>query len=80
MLSKCFAPGLIAGRIWWINRLMTTSSRSLLAVISIVVESGAIYSISLILLLSLYLRVMSFQCAVLDAVCYLPHSPQTMTH
>lgn len=58
---------LIAGRIWWINRSMT-GSRNLIPVIMMIVESGAIYSVSLITLLSVYLSGSVFQYAILDAI------------
>lgn len=46
-----------------------TGSRNLIPVIMMIVESGAIYSVSLITLLSVYLSGSVFQYAILDAVC-----------
>jgi len=60
---------LIAGRIWSINRENRGSgSRNLLPVVIIIVESGAIYSVSLIALLVVFLAGSWFQYAIMDAV------------
>ncbi|KAJ7924222.1 hypothetical protein B0H13DRAFT_1864097 [Mycena leptocephala] len=64
---------LIAGRIWWINRQAGSaaekiSGRKLGPTIIIIIESGAIYSACLIILLSLYASGSYAQYIVLDGV------------
>lgn len=59
--------GLIAGRIWWVNKL-SGSTRSLVPVIVVVVESGALYSVFLITLVTTYVSGSWFYIAVMDAV------------
>ncbi|PPQ80728.1 hypothetical protein CVT25_001848 [Psilocybe cyanescens] len=60
---------LIAFRIWWIHRKTKTivSGRSVLPAMVVIVESGAIYSACLIILLSLYLSGSFTQYIVPDA-------------
>ncbi|PPQ96037.1 hypothetical protein CVT25_013899 [Psilocybe cyanescens] len=61
---------LIASRIWWIHRKTKTivSGRSVLPAMVVIIESGAIYSACLIILISLYLSGSFTQYIVLDAV------------
>ncbi|KIK50051.1 hypothetical protein GYMLUDRAFT_253312 [Collybiopsis luxurians FD-317 M1] len=64
---------LIAARIWWSHQRMTGSTmavfgRSMIPAAIVVVESGAIYSACLIILLSLYLSGSFAQYIALDAV------------
>ncbi|KAJ7508274.1 hypothetical protein B0H11DRAFT_1964131 [Mycena galericulata] len=64
---------LIAGRIWWINRQACSaadafSGRKLGPTIIIIIESGAIYSACLIILLSLYVSGNYAQYIFLDGV------------
>ncbi|KAF9033783.1 hypothetical protein BDP27DRAFT_1435868 [Rhodocollybia butyracea] len=64
---------LIAGRIWWIHQQTTgimRSGRSLIPAAVVIIESGAIYSACLIILLTLYLSGSFAQSISLDAV---PH-------
>jgi hypothetical protein len=69
---------LIAGRIWWINRQAGSaaekiSGRKLGPTIIIIIESGAIYSACLIILLSLYVSGSYAQYIFLDGVsCPVP--------
>jgi len=61
---------LIAGRIWWTHRraIGLVGGRSLVPAAVVIVESGAIYSACLVILLSLYLSGSFAQYIVLDAV------------
>lgn len=69
-----FVAALIAGRIWWVQRKITglkaggKGRGSLAPAIIVIVESGAIYSVCLILLLSFYLSGIYAQYILLDAV------------
>ena len=61
---------LIAARIIWVHRQMVGSinGREVLPAAIVIVESGAIYSACLIILLSLYVSGSLAQYVVLDAV------------
>lgn len=67
-MSNCLA--LIASRIWWIHHKTKAivSGRSVLPAMVVIIESGAIYSACLIILLALYLSGSFTQYIVLDAV------------
>jgi hypothetical protein len=64
------ASGLIAGRIWWINRatIGRVEGPNLAAPMILVIESGAIYSFCLIILIILYATGSFAQYIALDAV------------
>lgn len=65
------AAALVAYRIWVINRTYFFSGfrhRNLRPVLILIVESGALYSATLLALLVLYNTVSWFQYVVLDAV------------
>ncbi|KAJ7489524.1 hypothetical protein FB451DRAFT_692348 [Mycena latifolia] len=72
LFTNFTCTSLIAGRIWWVNRRAASvaeiSGRTLGPAIIIIVESGAIYSACLILLLSLYLTGSYAQYVLLDGV------------
>lgn len=62
---------LIAGRIWWIHRQtlgLRIGGRSIVPAAVVIVESGAIYSTVLIILLALYLSGSFAQYVALDGV------------
>ncbi|KAK7033854.1 hypothetical protein R3P38DRAFT_738877 [Favolaschia claudopus] len=71
--TNIVVTSLIAGRIWWIarttQRLMgtTTSRRKYQNAVAIILESGAIYSVSLMTLLILYCSRTNAQYIVYDA-------------
>ncbi|KAF8966876.1 hypothetical protein BDZ97DRAFT_1728649, partial [Flammula alnicola] len=65
------ATTLFAGRIWHVHRKVrgtTVSGKTLLPAAVIIIESGAIYSFCLVLLLALYLTGSNVQFIILDAV------------
>ncbi|KAJ7103783.1 hypothetical protein C8R44DRAFT_808160 [Mycena epipterygia] len=73
LFTNFTCTSLIAGRIWWINRRAAQgaaeiSGRSLGQASIIIIESGAIYSACLIILLSLYLSGSYAQYILLDGV------------
>jgi len=72
LFTNFSCTSLIAGRIWWIHRQVgraaEVSGRGLGPAIIIIIESGAIYSVCLILLLSLYLSGSYAQYVLLDGV------------
>jgi hypothetical protein len=62
---------LIAARIWWVHRRVigiTTGGGNLAPAAVVIIESGAIYSLCLVLLLSLYLSGSYAQYILLDTV------------
>ncbi|KJA15267.1 hypothetical protein HYPSUDRAFT_58884 [Hypholoma sublateritium FD-334 SS-4] len=62
---------LIAVRIWWMyrqTRSLVNSGRSVLPAMVVIIESGSIYSVCLVILLSLYLSGSFAQYILLDAV------------
>ena len=62
---------LIAFRIWWMYRQtrdLVNSGRSVLPAMVVIIESGSIYSVCLVILLSLYLSGSFAQYILLDAV------------
>lgn len=62
--------GLVAFRIWWLNRsIMAFLGHSYYPVMFLVLESGAVYSATLTALLILYKTGSWFQYVLLDAVC-----------
>ncbi|KAJ7078392.1 hypothetical protein C8R43DRAFT_1143408 [Mycena crocata] len=72
LFTNFTCTSLIAGRIWWMNRRVVAtaeiSGRKLGPAIIIIVESSAIYSACLIILLSLYLSGSYAQYIHLDGV------------
>ena len=53
--TQIISTGLIAGRIWWISRRNSGASKSRYTnLISIIIESGAIYTLSTVFLLTLF--------------------------
>ncbi|KAF8896594.1 hypothetical protein BD779DRAFT_1668355 [Infundibulicybe gibba] len=69
LVTNIICTSLIAFRIWYVNHQCTAfSSRSLRPVLRLVIESGAIYSITLLVLLILYKTHSWFQYVVVDAV------------
>ncbi|KAF9477272.1 hypothetical protein BDN70DRAFT_862090 [Pholiota conissans] len=65
------SESLIAFRIWWVHRRtrgILGSRRTILPAMVVIIESGAIYSACLVILLSLYLSGSFAQYIVLDAV------------
>lgn len=79
MHSSLTTPaGLVALRIWWLNRaIMTFSNHSYHPIIFLVLESGAVYSATLITLLILYKTGSWFQYVLLDAVRHLRDSSRS---
>ncbi|KAF9005456.1 hypothetical protein BDQ17DRAFT_1303828 [Cyathus striatus] len=70
LFTNFSSTSLIAMRIWWNHRKMSgvVSGRSLVPAAVVIIESGAIYSACLVILLSLYLSGSFAQYIVLDAV------------
>ncbi|KAE9384786.1 hypothetical protein BT96DRAFT_622171 [Gymnopus androsaceus JB14] len=71
LFTNFSCTSLIAGRIWWVHRRtmgLVVSGHSLVPAAVVIIESGAIYSVCLIILLSLYLSGSFAQYIVLDAV------------
>lgn len=69
----CLFTALIAGRVWWIQRKLQKTGvavvgRDLTPALIVVIESGAIYSACLIILLALYLSGSFAQYILLDGV------------
>ena len=63
------ATALVAFRIWFINRRTAVfTGSSLRPVIFLVIESGALYSITLLAMLILYVTQSPFQYVLVDAV------------
>ncbi|TFY69678.1 hypothetical protein EVJ58_g273 [Rhodofomes roseus] len=63
------SAGLVALRIWWINRsIMTFVNHSYYPIIFLVLESGAVYSATLTVLIILYKTDAWFQYVLLDAI------------
>lgn len=75
-LQRNFTPNrgsqdvaLVAFRIWFINRqTIVFTGYSMRPIIFLVIESGAVYSVTLLVLLVLYKSQSWFQYVVLDAV------------
>ena len=71
-----FATGLVALRIWWLNRsIMVFLGHSYYPIMFLVLESGAVYSATLTALLILYKTGSWFQYVLLDAVRPLSPAP-----
>jgi hypothetical protein len=75
LFTNACSTALIAGRIWWMNRqirsLLTNTRSSRLnfqPAVTIIVESGAIYSISMVMLIILYESGSAAQVIVQDAM------------
>ncbi|KIK54235.1 hypothetical protein GYMLUDRAFT_249693 [Collybiopsis luxurians FD-317 M1] len=73
LATNFLCTSLIAARIWWTHRRMTGTDmavfgRSTMPAAVVIIESGAIYSACLIILLSLYLSGSFAQYIALDAV------------
>uniref|UniRef100_A0A8H8CE37 Uncharacterized protein n=1 Tax=Psilocybe cubensis TaxID=181762 RepID=A0A8H8CE37_PSICU len=70
LCTNFVSTALIASRIWWIHHKTKAlvSGRSILPAMVVIIESGAIYSACLIILLALYLSGSYTQYIVLDAV------------
>jgi len=71
LFTNFSSTSLIAGRIWWIHRKVlgnVIKGGSLMPAVIVVIESGAIYSACLVILLSLYLSGSYAQYIALDAV------------
>jgi len=69
VVLKIWSTGLIALRIWRVNKLsVRLGASSLMPVILVIIESGAIYSATLTALLALYLSQSWVQYVLLDAV------------
>lgn len=67
--------GLVAFRIWWLNRsIMAFLNHSYYPIMFLVLESGAVYSATLTALLILYKTGSWFQYVLLDAVRPRPRS------
>ncbi len=70
LATNIICTGLVAFRIWHINRsIMNFASHSYRPVVFLVLESGAVYSVTLSALLVLYKTSSWFQYVLLDAVC-----------
>ncbi|KAI0632006.1 hypothetical protein C8Q77DRAFT_893101 [Trametes polyzona] len=69
LATNIICTGLVALRIWWINRaIMKFTSRSYRPILFLVLESGAVYSVTLMALLILYKTGSWFQYVLLDAI------------
>lgn len=71
--SRTTVAGLVAYRLWQINNKgIKRSNKRLYPVLLLIVESGAIYSAALLVLLILYKSDSWFQYVILDAVSTTP--------
>jgi hypothetical protein len=69
LLTEFYVQGLVAFRIWFVNRqTVVFSGYSMRPIIFLVIESGAVYSLTLLILLILYQAQSWFQYVLLDAV------------
>ncbi|KAI0710098.1 hypothetical protein C8Q76DRAFT_798856 [Earliella scabrosa] len=69
LATNIICTGLVALRIWWMNRaIMNFASNSYHPIIFLVLESGAVYSATLTTLLILYKTGSWFQYVLLDAI------------
>ncbi|KAI0047512.1 hypothetical protein FA95DRAFT_1559059 [Auriscalpium vulgare] len=69
LFTNFSCTALIAGRIWWVHRktVAMVRGRSIMPAAMVVIESGAIYSACLIILIALYLSGSFAQYILLDA-------------
>ncbi|KAH9838082.1 uncharacterized protein C8Q71DRAFT_577470 [Rhodofomes roseus] len=69
LATNIICTSLVALRIWWINRsIMTFVNHSYYPIIFLVLESGAVYSATLTVLIILYKTDAWFQYVLLDAI------------
>ncbi|KAF8735513.1 hypothetical protein AX14_001946 [Amanita brunnescens Koide BX004] len=67
--TNVICTGLVASRIWFVNRQTSVfTGYSMRPIIFLVIESGAVYSLTLLVLLILYKAQSWFQYVLLDAV------------
>lgn len=72
LATNIICTGLVAVKIWHINRqVMNFVNHSFYPIVLLVVESGAVYSVTLLALLILYKTESWFQYVLLDAVSQL---------
>ncbi|PFH47758.1 hypothetical protein AMATHDRAFT_50049 [Amanita thiersii Skay4041] len=69
LATNLIATGLVAYRIWYINKKgLAFSHRKLYPIMILIIESGAVYSAAMLALLILYMADSWFQYVVLDAI------------